>query len=178
MRPRQHLKYEDLVILIDSREQRPLEFFHPLDARKKLRTEVFTLDTGDYSIKGLHKSEVAIERKSLDDLLNCVGKERDRFERELHRLLGFKSRAVVVEASWDIIMMGRDASNPAMPWRSKLVPSQVMGSIVGWQDLGVPFFFHPDREVLASWVRGMLWTRAKRCNDRLIEFYPGYHVGV
>ena len=177
MRPRKHLRYDDLIILIDTREKNPLEFRNPADTTKKLRCEKVTLDTGDYSIKGLEKCEVAVERKSLGDLLQCVGKERDRFERELHRLLAFSSRAVVVEASWDIIMMGRDAENPARPWRSSLTPSQVMGSIVGWQDLGIPFFFHPDRDVLASWVRGLLWTRAKRCNERLIEFYPGYTIG-
>jgi DNA excision repair protein ERCC-4 len=163
---RRHPNYENLVILIDTREKKPFTFLSPTDPTKPLPTERVALQTGDYSLKGLHNDEVAIERKSLDDLLQCVGNERERFEKEIYRLLGFRTRAVVVEASWDYIMMGRDASNPAMPWRSQLKPNQVMGSIIGWQDLGVPFFFHPDRTILASWVRAIMWTRAKRCYQK------------
>ena len=68
-----------VVCIVDTREQLPLN----LDP---LRTEPATLPTGDYSLKGL-EHHVCIERKSLDDLLGCVGRDRERFERELHRML-------------------------------------------------------------------------------------------
>ena len=74
------LKPNSITILVDTREQRPWQFPHCF------MTESATLATGDYSVKGL-TDEVAIERKSLADLLACVGRERDRFEREVHRLL-------------------------------------------------------------------------------------------
>jgi ERCC4-type nuclease len=49
-----------VTILIDTREQRPLDFGSQLTRRA-------TLATGDYSVEGLADS-VAIERKSLADL--------------------------------------------------------------------------------------------------------------
>ena len=65
---------EQVVAIVDTREQRPLNL-------APLRTEAGTLVTGDYSVKGLVEV-VAIERKSLPDLLACIGQERERFDRE------------------------------------------------------------------------------------------------
>ncbi|MGC4016586.1 MAG: hypothetical protein QM755_19005 [Luteolibacter sp.] len=53
-----------------------------------LPAERGTLQSGDYSIAGL-EHDFAIERKSIPDLLGSVTRQRDRFERELHRLRGF-----------------------------------------------------------------------------------------
>ena len=57
---RKTIEPRDIVAIIDTREQAPLDL-------SPLRTEKGTLTTGDYSIKGL-ESEIAIERKSLPDL--------------------------------------------------------------------------------------------------------------
>lgn len=169
MGQRKHLRFEDLTILIDSREQRPLEFLNPEDSQKPLQTKVATLTTGDYSILGFEKDEIAIERKSLPDLVHCVGGGRERFEKELHRLLGFKSRLVVVEASWDEIILGQ--------WRSTTKPNQVMGSIAGWIDMGIPFFLHHDRRVVANFVRNILFIHARRFHERLLNLHPTFRIG-
>jgi len=67
------------VIIIDSREQTPLQF-------TRLEARVATLPSGDYSIAGLEEL-FAVERKSIPDLVACcTGQNRERFERELHRL--------------------------------------------------------------------------------------------
>ena len=47
----------DLVAIVDSREQNPLDL-------QPLRQTIGTLATGDYSLRGL-ESVIAIERKSL-----------------------------------------------------------------------------------------------------------------
>jgi DNA excision repair protein ERCC-4 len=62
-------------IVVDSREQAPFLF-------EGYGAEVAqgTLTAGDYSLAGL-ESLVAVERKSLSDLVACLGRERDRFER-------------------------------------------------------------------------------------------------
>ncbi len=57
------------------------------------------LRTGDYSVSG-YEDQVAIERKTIDDLVGCLGKHRDRFERELQRAKDFQFFAVVVESSY------------------------------------------------------------------------------
>ena len=76
---------QTFIALVDSREQTPLDL-------QPLQVEKTTLTTGDYSLKGL-QDQVAIERKSRDDLLMCVGRERERFEREAKRLLAYPCRA-------------------------------------------------------------------------------------
>lgn len=80
------------VMLIDTREQRPLAFGPDVD------TERVTLCTGDYSVTGC--TDIArVERKSLPDLVACVGRDRERFENELRRLDAFPVRALVIEAT-------------------------------------------------------------------------------
>ncbi len=104
------------TIIIDTREQCPLEFANVL-------SEPGTLDTGDYSVRGLTHL-VAVERKSLDDLLACCGYERARFKRELQRLRAYRFRLLIVEAD--------QASLEAGVWRSKLQPSHVLGALAAW----------------------------------------------
>ncbi len=69
------------VLLVDTREKKPLQFSH-------LPAEPATLYTGDYSVKGLEEY-FAVERKSLADLAGSLTRERDRFMREMHRLRGY-----------------------------------------------------------------------------------------
>src|SRR5688572_14128726 len=70
------------VLVIDTREQTPLPF-------ERLATERGTLHTGDYSFKG-GEDVFAVERKTIPDLVACcIGENRERFCRELHRLRGF-----------------------------------------------------------------------------------------
>jgi uncharacterized protein (DUF433 family) len=59
---------EQLIAVIDTREQGPLNL-------SPLRTVRRTLLTGDYSVRGL-ESVVAVERKSLADLVACTGLQR------------------------------------------------------------------------------------------------------
>lgn len=85
------LKPENVVALIDTREQLPLDL-------SPLRVQVGTLDTGDYVLLGC--DHIRIERKSLDDLLGCIGRDRERFDREVIRLLAYPVRVLLVEATW------------------------------------------------------------------------------
>lgn len=82
-----------------------------------------TLATGDYSLEGL-ADVIAVERKSLADLAMCVGRERERFERELERLARMPYPALVVEASMADILLGAA--------RSEVHPHAVIGSLVSW----------------------------------------------
>src|SRR4030081_926981 len=80
------------IIVVDTREQEPLVF-------SRLRSVSGTLITGDYSVKGL-ECLFAIERKSIGDLVACcMGENRQRFERELHRLRGFRFARLLVVGS-------------------------------------------------------------------------------
>ena len=91
------------VIVTDTREQTPLCFTH-------LRSERGTLDTGDYSVRGLEEV-FAVERKSMADLVGSLTRERARFMREMHRLRGFQfARLLIVGTEVELmqlVSMGR-----------------------------------------------------------------------
>ena len=105
------------TVIIDTREQRPLRF-------ENLPTRSGTLDTGDYSVKGLTHL-VAVERKSLDDLLACVGRDRARFKRELQRLRAHHFRLLVIESDAGTLSTGdwrstlKPSTSSALPWRGR-----------------------------------------------------------
>lgn len=122
-----------LPIVADSREQRPF----PFRGRPAFVT-VGTLEAGDYSLAGFER-RVAVERKSLGDLVGCLGRERERFERELARLRGYDCAAVVVEEPEVMLRAGRyrGGLNPAAAWQSVIALSA---------RFRVPFFFCKDRE--------------------------------
>lgn len=81
-----------ISIIIDKREQLPFLFhsFQDVGIYRQL------LDTGDYTLLG-YEAEVTVERKSLDDLIGCLTRDRDRFKRELERMRLYRSAAIVVE---------------------------------------------------------------------------------
>jgi DNA excision repair protein ERCC-4 len=134
------------TIVIDSREQEPLTF-------SNLPTVRGTLDTGDYSIRGLEHL-VAVERKSLGDLLACVGRERDRFKRELQRLRAYRFRILVIEASAENLERG--------DWRSQLQPSHVLGSLAAWiAQHGLPIWLAGDHEATGRFVERYLFQAAR-----------------
>jgi ERCC4-type nuclease len=140
------LPFEAVTAVVDSREQLPLDL-------SPLRCVVGTLDTGDYSVVGLERI-VSVERKSLPDLVACVGRERERFQRELDRLRAFPVRLLVVEASWDDLESG--------PWRGRVTPAAVVGSVLSWQAAGLPVCLAGDRERASRVVARTLYLSARK----------------
>ena len=115
------MKAADLCILIDSREQRPLRF-------RNVKSERATLHTGDYSVRvgDVSLSDVvAIERKSISDLVGSLGGGRARFERELDRLAHIRWRFLVIEGEMREIAAGTRFSN--------LTPKQIISPLLSWQ---------------------------------------------
>jgi DNA excision repair protein ERCC-4 len=140
------LSPEAVTAVIDTREQLPLDL-------APLRSERGTLTTGDYSVAGL-ESVVAVERKSLPDLLACVGQERERFDREVVRLLAYPVRALVVETTWPELEAG--------DWRSKVTPAAAVGSCIGWIATGLPIILAGDHQRAGRFVAKLLYTAARR----------------
>jgi ERCC4-type nuclease len=114
---------------------------------------VGTLATGDYSLRGL-ESVIAIERKSLADLLLCVGQERDRFHREVLRLLAYPVRALVVESTWLELERG--------DWRSKVKNTAALGTVLNWVGMGLPVLMAADHARAGRYVSRLLFLAARR----------------
>ena len=141
------LKPGQVCAVIDTREQLPLDL-------SPLQTITAGLSTGDYSVKGL-EHVVAIERKSLSDLLGCIGRDRDRFEREVQRLLAYPVRALVVESTWRDIEAGDFG-------RSKVTPAAALGSLLGWVAMGLPVIMAGDHHRAGKYTARMLFIAARR----------------
>jgi ERCC4-type nuclease len=126
------------TVLIDTREQDPL----PVE---RLPTRTESLYTGDYSVDGL-QHVFAVERKSLDDLAgSLVDSGRERFERELHRLRGFRFARLLIVGTEDDIRAAR--------YRSRITPNSVLGSLRAFEvRYDVPVVFEPDRYAAACLV--------------------------
>lgn len=139
-------KPETFCGLIDPREQRPVEL-------SPMRSKAKTLPTGDYSVEFL-EHVIAIERKSAEDMLACISRERDRFEREIQRLLAYPVRAIVVEAGWQYFERGE--------WRGHVKPAAAIGSLLGWITAGVPVVMAYDHARAGRFISRMLFTAAKR----------------
>lgn len=123
------------TIVQDSREQSPWKF------PPEQVVTVGTLQTGDYSIEGL-TDLVTVERKSVPDLVGCIGKGRERFERELHRMRGYRFACVIVEGSLRKLSGGS--------WRGKITPTQLLGSVASWRVKHGIHFIYADNAELAS----------------------------
>ncbi len=140
------LNPESVVAVIDTREQLPLDL-------SPLQTVGGTLSTGDYSVRGL-EHVVAIERKNLSDFLGCIGQHRERFDREVQRLLAYPVRTLVVEASWQAIEAGE--------WRSQVTPAAALGSLLGWIAQGLPVIMAGDHARAGRYASRLLYTAARR----------------
>ena len=131
------------VIIVDTREQTPLVFKH-LPARPG------TLATGDYSLAGCEEL-FSIERKSIPDLISSCTTGRERFERELHRLRGFRFARLLI--------VGNEADVLAHRYRSNATPKAVLHSLWAFEArYNVPLVFAPDFDHAAVLVeRWVFW---------------------
>jgi ERCC4-type nuclease len=89
-----------------------------------------TLETGDFALAALPEATV-IERKTPSDLAGCIGKGRERFERELRRGRYLGRLIVVVEGDL------RDVIEAA----PGIKPAAVIGSLAAWTGRYCPFVF-------------------------------------
>lgn len=141
----------NVIAIIDSREQTPLDL-------EPLTTITESLTTGDYALAAC-PDVCRIERKSLQDLVACVGSDRERFDREVQRLLAFPVRILVIESSWEAI----ESHEPINPqWRGKVTREAVLGSLMGWQAAGLSVHMAGDHQRAGKHVARMLYTVARR----------------
>lgn len=125
---------EHLTLLVDTREQDTLSF------RRRMKEagipwERRKLDFGDYSMKVELEDgnevdfspDIAIERKmNLDELCQCYGKERKRFQKEFSRAkeAGAKLYLLVENGNWEKAFEGN--------YRSQMKPQALTASLTAW----------------------------------------------
>ena len=137
-------------ILCDTREQKVLRF--PPDLGVDCGSA--TLPAGDYSVRGFTHL-IALERKSVADLVQTLSHGRERFENELDLLAEYRWKAILVE--------GRRGDVEAGIYRSLMTPKSVIGSLRAiWMRWGVPTFWVDSPEGCA---REVAWY-AQRLHDK------------
>ncbi len=140
------LKAEFLTAKIDTREQLPLDL-------TPMKVITGTMPTADYTIVGLENYVVG-ERKSAEDMLGCIGRERERFDREVQRMLAYPCRVLIVEAGWQFFERGE--------WRGNVTSAAAIGSLLGWIAHGLPIIMAYDHERAGRYMARFLFTAAKR----------------
>lgn len=99
-----------MIILIDTREQKPLEFTQDTYLEYE---QVATLIAGDYSAiyKDNHQCPVIFERKSLTDLFGTMGKGYKRFKKSIERAKKHNIQlSIVIEGSLKKTLAGLEYS--------------------------------------------------------------------
>ena len=142
-----------ITVVVDTREQEPY-LFDP----ERVTTTRRALPAGDYSLEG-REDQVAVERKTLEDLVATVIRSRKRFRKELERLAGFEAACVVVEANLsDILTRG---------YRSGAHPNAVLGAVLSIVvDFRLPVFFCSDRQAACRFVEGYLRRAHRKASTR------------
>lgn len=145
------------MILIDSREKEPYKFKEP--SRRA------SLETGDYSLSG-SSGAMAIERKSINDLVQSLCHDRERFEAELARSRDMEYFALVIEGSLTDMSKGR--------YRSQMQPKAVVQSLLAFSiRYRLPIFFCENRKygqritesLLLKYAREKEFVRQKSGNS-------------
>jgi len=133
------------TVLVDTREQQPLPLF--ASHRNWIAGERrVSLKTGDYSVEGM-EGLLALERKSLADLVDCTITSRARFLTCCSRLAKFRWKAILVEATYEDIKRG---------WGMDEIPSDVHpNSVCGLLDaieakFGIPVLLTSRHRELAT----------------------------
>jgi len=139
-----------MLIKVDSREQLPYEFENP--------SEVGTISIGDYSIVGL-ENHIAVERKTLDDLISCLTAGRERFERELFKGKALSCFALVIEASLSDLVNGH--------YRSQMGPKSAIQSLLAFSiRYRLPIFFCENRKYGTRITESLLCKYAREIKKK------------
>jgi len=126
------------------------------------------LPTGDYTLVGL-EGEIAVERKTLPDLVNSIIQERGNFIARCERLSNFKKKCIVIEGT---------LSSLKTPYEeSQAHPNAVLGSVIATQERwNIPIYFLDNFLLAEEFVASMLskyhaywWLEKNGYKNCLIE---------
>ena len=133
------------IVLVDTREKEPfaLHANHPnwIGGEKRV-----TLKTGDYTVEGMEPL-LALERKSLADIIACTVANRRRFLANCGRLAKFRWKAILVEASYEDLKSDYEE----LGLESVVHPNAVCGTLEAIEaKFGIPIIYTSVNRDLAT----------------------------
>jgi DNA excision repair protein ERCC-4 len=107
----------------------------------------------------------AVERKSIGDLVNCcMGENRQRFERELRRLRGYRFKRLLI--------VGSRGEIEVMRYHSRISPKAVLGSLSAWEiRFDCPVVYCATPELASREIERWVWYFCRE----LVESINGLH---
>jgi ERCC4-type nuclease len=142
-----------VIILIDTREQLPLEFCHPYVEG----TQRESLPVGDYAVryKDGHVPGIIFERKSIPDLFGSLSKGYKRFKRELMKAKqSNKELIIIIEGTTQNILDGT-------PY-SQVDGLRILRTLLSLYDrYQISHVFCRDRREMAVYVAEMFCARGR-----------------
>jgi len=143
---------ESMVVIMDTREQRPL-FSRP---PKGLTVQTATLHDGDYSIKGF-EDLFAVERKQMSDFYTYIGKQREVTAQKVARL-----GRIVQAGGWAALVIEADEKDILGGFQMSKVPPEVARQFLVSVEVrhGICVYMNRSRKACARWIL-----------DRMIKFW-------
>ncbi len=126
-----------MILTIDTREPTPHPWERFLPPGWSLIRE--GMETADVCVAGLPDG-VCVERKTAADLAACLGRERERFERELKRGRHCGRLLVIVEGDFDDVARAAQGIHR----------NAVVGTVAAWSVRYCPFIFAGSVETAAA----------------------------
>lgn len=152
---------QSYTIICDTREKKPYNFHNQT-------VEHTALNAGDYSIAGFEDT-FAVERKSLDDLAQTLGRGRKRFIREIDRAQDMERFVVVIEAERADLEKYRDVSGKKVPrsvYYANTHPNSILGTVDKWPGKYpvLDFVWAGDRAGAKALTLDLLYKWAGECS--------------
>ncbi len=133
-----------LNIVIDTREQQPLDFgFYP-----DVTTISRKLKTGDYCLEGMEDFLVIERKHSVGEITNNIGIEKQRFLNELDRMSSIKYAYLVCEFSIaNVLEFPKNSGIPENKWKKlKMNGKFILKTLYGFeQKYGITVCFCDNR---------------------------------
>jgi ERCC4-type nuclease len=140
-----------ITIHLDTREPDPHPWARYWDFATIVRA---TLGVGDICIAG--NADVAVERKTPEDLIGCMGAGRERFERELRRACHIDRFVVIISSSLDDLLLRKRGMNT----------ESVLGTLAAWQRrYRHPFMFCGNDQLAADFCQRFLTQPVREAKD-------------
>ena len=144
-----------MIIIIDTREPLKTAYAFSQPTARKM------LSAGDYSIQG-YENKIAIERKTLDDFIQSVTKNKKRFYKELSRLAVYDFACIVVEGNINDVT--------EHDYKSLATPQSIRGQAIAiYLDFNIPVFWLADRQHSAEFTEAVLCRLYKTHSVKAFE---------
>ena len=162
---------KNLIIAIDTREKDPLNFkFKDYE----LQTVRATLKFGDYTCFYPNlRDEVCIERKSLQDFIQCCTHERERFEKELIAMRGYDIKFILCEFNIPDIIEYLNENN-----KGSLINAILNSAIGFYEHYCIPCIFAGNRNLASRYIAETLIFRIKKIHYYMRTIYDNISINT